>query len=383
MPTPGPARMFYGNYEFEPIPLFSWSTELVQDNKQEHLFLRNTLTFTGTLLENKASESGNFTLMMQKRETLKDSLTASGRQEWRITYNNNPVVSGIYPDISDLTFQEGVWVDRINYDFTLTYNEEIEGQSPVQSFSESWAFDENEDRRSVTARHEISAVGVNTDPSGTNNALENARTFVLSRTGYSNVPAGHPAFAEGSGTLTAYEELRTENVDVQAGSFAVNENFTLSSGNFVHIRTGSYSLDDQGISTVSIDGNIRGLGRGDKAFNRALIAWNSYIKDNLPGVASGIYLSSGGGSTLYTTNPQSLSLTRNTFVGTLDYSISYTDDASENLPSGVQDFTLSIQESSKTFKLVPKELLLLMVAQLANKASLLMIWLLTQKTELI
>lgn len=347
MPSPGLAKMYYGDYEFTPIPLFSWSTEMVRDNKLDDLFLRNTLDFTGTLLQTAPSESGDFPLMMTKREALRDILTASGRHEWRITYNGAHVVSGIYPNVQNINFDQGVWTDRINYGFSFVFDEELDAQTPIQSFTESWSFDENEDRRSVTARHEIGAVGINTNPSGVNNALSNARTFVLGKTGYNNVPLGHPAFVEGSGTLTAYEELRNENADVQAGTFSVIENFTLSSGFYVHTQTGNFELGDDGITTVSLDGNIRGLGRGDIAFDRALSAWNT-LKLLLPGNASGVYSDFGGESTLYTTNTQSLSLTKNRYAGSISYGVAYTDDASENLPSGIQDFTLTINDDKPT-----------------------------------
>lgn len=339
----GSTRMFFGDYEFEPIPIFSWSTEVIRDAKLEDLFLRNSLDFTGVILDIPV-ESGSFQTLMQRRDNLKNVLTASGSNEWRITFNGNHLVSGIYPQVSNISFDEGTWADRINYTFSFTFDEQISGKSPIQDFSETWDFEENDDRRSVTASHNISAVGVNTNPSGTNNALENARTFVLSKTGYENVPPGHPAFVEGSGTLSAYEELRSENIDSQAGSFSVVESFTLSSGNFIHTRNAQFSTDNNGITTVSLDGNIRGLGRKHTAFPNALSAWNNNILPGIPGDASGVYSQFNGEAILFTSNFESISITKNDFTGTISYNVSYTDDSSQNLPSGIQDFTLNIQD---------------------------------------
>ena len=340
----GSTRMFYGNYEFMPVPVFSWSTEMIRDNKQEELSLRNTLDFTGVLLEVLPTESGIFPNMYLQRELLKRALTESGVQQWRITYEGNTVQSGIFPRVQDVNFEEGVWVDRINYTFSFVFDQALSGKTPVDSFNETWTFEENDDRRSVTVNHDLSAVGVNTSASGISNALVNARIFVLARTGYSNVPAGHPAFVEGSGTLQAYEERRTESVDVQQGSFSVTESFTLSSGNFTHLQTGQLNTDAEGITTVSLDGAVRGLGRGDHAYTRALAAWIDRIRGNLPGQASGVYNELGGIATLFTSNPESLSVTRNPFAGTIDYSISFTDDPTQDLPSGVQDFTITVQD---------------------------------------
>jgi hypothetical protein len=269
---------------------------------------------------------------------------ASGNQEFRILFNGIPQLSGIFPKVSNVTFDEGTWTTRIDYSFTFDYEEDFFSTS-VQSFTEAWTFDEQEDRRSVTANHNVSAVGLNTNPSGANNAFANARTFVLSKTGYDNVVAGSPAFVQVSGTPTAaYEELRNEQVDVQGGTFAVSETFTLSSGTFIHTRTGQFSQDDNGVGTVSINGNIRGLGRGDTAYPRALSAWDDDIKPKLPADASGIYSELGGDATLFTTSFNSLSVTRNTFGGTLDYSVAYTDSPTENLPSGILDFTFAIAD---------------------------------------
>jgi len=345
MPHPvGSTRMFYGNYSFMPVPIFSWSTELVRDSKQDALFLRNTLDFTGILLESLPTESGNLRNMNRDRRLLKDALTASGTKEWKVKYENNTIISGIFPFVSDLNFVEGVWVDRIDYTFSFTFDEQLASGNPIQSFNETWDFEENEDRRSVTANHSLSALGINTNPSGVNNSLSNARTFILGRTGYSNVPPGHPAFVEGSGVLSAFEERRSESVDVAAGSFSVNESFTLSSGNFIHSRTAQLSIDADGISTVTIDGEVRGLGRGDKSYTRALSRWNGNIRPDLPADASGFYNELGGSATLFTSNSESFSVTRNQFAGTIVYSVSFTDDPTQNLPSGVQDFTITIQD---------------------------------------
>jgi hypothetical protein len=340
----GNTRMFYGDYEFAPVPLFSWGKELVRDSKFDELFIVNTLSFEGILLEDTPSESGGFVLMNQKRANLQSALTASGTQELLITFEGNTIVSGIFPRVNNVNIDAGIWVDRVNYSFQMQYDEGLDPSGLIQSFSETWEFNENEDRRSVSATHNINAVGINTAGTGTNNALTNARDFVLLRTGYINVPPGHPAFVQGSGTLTAFEELRSETADVQTGSFAVVENFTLSSGNFVHIRTGQLQLADDGITTVSLNGNVRGLGRGDTAFPRALNAWDNIFKPRLPADASGIYNSLGGEATLFTSTFQSFSLTQNEFTGTLDYSVSYNDDPSTDLPSGIQDFTLNVQD---------------------------------------
>lgn len=333
--------MYYGNYQFVPVPLFTWSTETAYDGAGDRIVLRHTCDFAGHLLS-AASDDGSLTTMIQKRDALKSAL-ASGYQEWTINNNGTYLVSGVYPRVTNIQFDEGVWVDRLNYSFTFTYDEDFYSHG-IQGYSENWSFDETEDRRTVSVNHSISAVGLNTATSGSSNAFANAKTFVLAKSGYNHLISGAYGFVQPSGTTSAYEELRSEQVDVQGGSFSISENFTLSSGTYIHTSTGQLAIDDQGVYTVSIDGNIRGLGRGDSAYSRALAGW-ALIRDDLPATASGIYTELGGLSTLYTSNYNSFSITRNRFTGTISYNVSYTDSAAENLPSGILEFSFNVQDN--------------------------------------
>lgn len=335
-------RMFYGTYEFAPVPLFTWGTELVKDSRDESLYLKKTLDMQGTLLE-LAGESGNFPGLNQQRELLHDAVVISG-QEFRILYEGQTLVSGIYPTMESIDFEAGTWTDRIDYGLVFTYNEEIEGKVAVEQYTDTWSFEEQEDRETVLATHDISAVGVNTAVSGQDNSLSNARTFVLQRAGSDNIPANHPVFAQASGALI-FENLRAENVDVQEGSFGLSENFTIGSGNFVHTQTGNFSTDEEGITTVSLDGNIQGLGRSVQGFDNAVSAWDSYIKDRLPGDADGIYSRFLGSGTLFTSNPRTVSITQSPFSAQINYSYSYDDDVASDLPDEIQDASIQVQNN--------------------------------------
>ncbi len=332
--------MSYGSYNFLPVPLYTWGTEAVYDGKKDKTYLRHTVDFTGTILE-LASESGLNTLIAD-RNTLKNAL-AINNQEWKLYYNGALIVSGVYPRVSNLSFEEGVWVDRLNYSFSFEYDEDFYNTG-IESFTENWNYDEDENGTTVTVKHDISAVGQNTNPSGANNAFTNARTYVAAKTGYSNAVSSSPFFAKASGSYSAYESLRSEQVDVGGASYSVSETFTLSSGTYIHTSTGQLSRDENGICTVSLDGEIKGLGRDNKAFGRALTGWTA-VKAALPQTASGIYSQLGGSATLFTTNYQGYSVTRNAIAGTIGYNISYTDSPSENLPSGILEFSLNVSDT--------------------------------------
>lgn len=350
--SPTTTKMFYGTYEFNPVPLINWTTALVKDSKDSPLYLENTLAMEGTLC-NFASESGAFTELMTSRQALVDAVTTSGL-EFKIDHDNVPIVSGIFPTLESIDFDAGTWTEQIPYTLTFVYQEALDGGPVVENFNETWSFQENDDRRSVTVTHDVSAVGINTAGSGSNNALQNARTFVLARTGYSNVPATHPVFVQASGILpsaldiTAYESLRTENVDVQAGSFQINEQFILSSGAFTHSQSTSFQTDNEGITTVSVDGTVTGLGRGPNLFLNALNSFNNNVEPFLAGKAVEVYSRFSGSGTLYTSRPQSNSVSQNEFNGTINYSRAYTDDPGSNLPSDIQDASVNVTNNEPT-----------------------------------
>lgn len=346
-------RMFYGQYEFVPVPVFTESTEMVRDAKLDQTFARITREFNGTLLNPAAS--GSFIDLFQKKEEMRLAL-GSGQQEFKITYKGNTIVSD-FPRVNGPVFAEGVWVNRIDYTFTMELDEDREDKN-IQSFNESWNFDESEDNTTVAVQHDLSAVGINTAGSGLNNAFLNAKGFVLGKVGYVNAASGAPFFAQVSGvSFDAYEELRSEQHDLQQGSFGISERFVLSSGNFIHTQTAQFAADNNGVITVSLNGNVRGLGRKglNAGYQRAVLAFKSKIQPKFPAMASGVYSDFDGGAILFTSNPTSKSMTRNQFAGTIDYSISFSDSPSENLPSGVLDFSISVQvqDAVRTFASFP------------------------------
>ena len=62
----GPVTMFYGNFEFQPAPLFSESVDLLRDAKGDQLSQRTTRDFTGILLEVAATGAGFLNVFGQR-----------------------------------------------------------------------------------------------------------------------------------------------------------------------------------------------------------------------------------------------------------------------------------------------------------------------------
>jgi hypothetical protein len=130
---------------------------------------------------------------------------------------------------------------------------------------------------------------------------------------------------------------------------------------FYNQRTEAFEEDSNGIATVTIAGTVQGLGRtltaglggGAPGFTRAVSGFLNVIKPQLPWDASGVYAryKVGSSSGLALFNPTSFSVTQNACRGTVDFSITYTDDPSANLPSGIvsSSCTVSIVEGIRLY----------------------------------
>lgn len=335
--------MQYGSYSFTPVPLFTWDTSMVRDSKGSGIALRHSLGFTGTFLET-SGDATNISDIIAARTSLISALETDS-QEFKILEDAVGLVSGVYPRIADLTVEEGTWADRASYSFSAEWDESI-GSDNISDYSESWSYTEEEDRETIKLSHEVSAVGVNSSGTG-DNTLANARTFVTARIGYANQPASHPAFAQASGAYSGYEGLRSENVDVAAGSYSVSETFTLSQTAYTHTQTSSLSIEG-GATSIKLDGKVQGLGRSTTAYANALSGWNNTVEASLSGTASSLYTELGGAETLYVSNPTSESLGKDESAGALTYSREYTDSSVDNLPSGIDSFSLSISDEQPT-----------------------------------
>lgn len=325
------AIMKYGQYRFLPAPLINKSVEYTYDAQSQLIFKQNTYQLGGYLL----FPSGDFGELMTLRESLENAL-ASGNQNFLVTYGNQVVVSG-YPTIDNLSFEEGVWVQKLPYTIDMSEKESSPIVSGIESYSENWSFSEDETLKTITVEHNVSAQGLNTAGAGSNNSFENAKTYVLSVASYGSLPASLPAFCQGSGTLTAYESLRTESASEEESSYEVSHTFVLSSGQFIHTSEFTFDMDEEGGITVGIDGTIQGLGRGNR-WGNAFLGW-SLVQPRLIKAASGIYLSNGGTNYLPVI-PTTQSIGENRDTGILTYSYSYSDTA-QVLPSGISEFEIS------------------------------------------
>jgi hypothetical protein len=288
----GGVNMFYTRpsdqktYCFSPVPLLGESKEFLKTDAGEALSITHTLTFNGTLLPTNPSLSGVpdfstcISLLSRKRTQMCEALSEDYGDLLIVDISGYPIISE-KPRILSLDFEEGVLVQQSPYTLTVAFDEVLDSGTPVTSYSETWDFSENEND-TVGVTHSISAVGIIDTTLNTPPHLV-AKNFVLSRLGYdaSNSFALRPPYVNALldiGTLSEFNKVLTENVDITAGSYAVTETWIASSGNFIDDRTvsNSFARDEENnfFETVTINGTVQGY--GDTTFERLNAAQSGF-----------------------------------------------------------------------------------------------------------
>lgn len=166
--------------------------------------------------------------------------------------------------VDNISFSDGAYTRILDYSVSLRGYEPrlFSGVSKVLEPANSFEFSEMEDgQRSIT--HTVSARGINTNPSGTieGNALDNAKSFVLGLTGWSNQIM--PEMIR-RGDFTKYPSInpslksQSESANRMDGSYSVTEDWVFDENNSqdaartvtVDIQSGINS--DFVVATVSV-----------------------------------------------------------------------------------------------------------------------------------
>jgi hypothetical protein len=359
----------YGGSVLIPSPLIAHSVQIERDESGERELIRTTRTLTGQIL----TSGIGYHFVRAKQRELENAFAQDNLEFKIIAAADHPclapgtaIESGVFPNVLSIDIREDVQFNRLDYTIVLEDEVEPSGISGlVQSLSNNWSYAENENESVIDITHTISAQGRNTATSGApSNALDNAITRVRGLLGLVSAPSGFPYYAQpGSGTNTRFYEVTTsreESVNLEDASYSVTENFKLVSGllPFRDERTVQWQKDAEGVVTVSVQGTIRGYGRtndggdegsartsGGTGFANALSGFNNLIRPAWPADAIVVYGRYEGSGTLATSNPQSVSITQNPSNGTISYSVAYTDDPSENLPSGISELSCTVQRT--------------------------------------
>lgn len=277
------------------------------------------------------------------------------------------------PRVMDITFNEGLWYDRVEYSITLECDVlYVNGQELgedgftdlISDASESWAFEVDETPegidlpRTYRLSHTISATGKRFfDEAGTllKPAWKQAEAYVLARVGYS------PLIAQNSGVNNlpdhygGYNFSRTSQQDVVGGNYSLTESWILASGKALEDFNCEIKNDpSNGATTVTLAGTITGLEERDgnmgllvKKYTNASDKWTS-VQDAL--------LSRAQNYSGLTLNPFPLSklVGKNDINGVITYSYDY-DTRPTNLFSGVtyEGITISENRPADLFASIP------------------------------
>lgn len=229
-------------------------------------------------------------------------------QSFQIIEDGNLIVDKPYSIIKGgISFKGSAYNYILDYSISLDcYDQNLfSGTFGVLEPNDEWKFEETEDSL-INITHTISARGFNTS-SGNTNAFDNAKNFVINRTGLNNFPT---PFLTYSGTFSPCLKSLSEKIDRFNTSYGVNETYVFDKyfGLDGILRyTSSLTCNTEGISRVDIQGTVDGCGMyadissirtrysGLNIFSLA----NEIYTGNSSGNLNPYYLSSGVSEDIY------------------------------------------------------------------------------------
>jgi len=360
----------YNGCVLTPAPLIDWTVEPQFSGSGTRLADLNRLTLTGTIL---VSPSGSYEQMYVKQEELrtafsvdeKDFVILAGPANKSLA-EGTVICSGLKPKVTSLNIPADTQFIRIDYTIELEDLVAASGVTNVtSSLTDQWSFTEDPDSCTVNVSHQVSAEGVD----GETDKFEQARRAVKSRLGIDKLPLSIPCFVEpnasglfgfthpavaGGGPIFEVSVQREEVADVVNGTYSATEIFTIVSGVpfFFTQRTEAFEEGEDGVANVTIAGTVQGLGRtvpdfplGGVGFERACSGFVNTVRPQLQWDASGVYEKYKQGvsiSGLALSKPTAFSTTQNVCRGTIDFSITFTDDLTAHLPSGIVNRSCSV-----------------------------------------
>lgn len=364
-------EVYYNGCRLTPAPLIDWTVEPQFDDSGVRTADLNKLTLTGTVL---VTPSGSYEQMYTKQEELRTAFSVDEKDFVILAGPGNKtlaegaiICSGLRPKVTSISIPADTQFQRIDYTIELEDQVTVSGVSGVtSSLSDQWTFEEDPDTCTVNITHQVNAEG----PDGESDKFEQALRAVKARLGIDKLPLTLPCFVEpnasglfgfthpsvaNGGPIFEVSVQRQEVADVANGTYQATEVFTIVSGVPFYFtqKTESFEEDSAGVASVTLAGTVQGLGRtlsageseGGPGFARACSGFLNHVKPQLRWDASGVYVkykegSSGSGLALF--NPTSFSVSQNKCRGTVDFSITFTDDPSANLPSGITNSSCSV-----------------------------------------
>lgn len=252
-----PIQVFYNGANFfsgenQPVPLYSQTDEFIKYG--QNWGVKESLTLNGELIY--CDYSG----LIELQEKL---ITHFGKdfQTFEVYEDNQLVFEKPLVKINNISFDESRYVGVLPYTIELEcYPSGGFGSLfGVLDPEDSWEFNEEEDQ-TLSISHTISCKGFNTS-SVRNNALDNAKNFVLSKTGWNSSVTPtficSKKFPDFKPCLTDF----SENINRFNGTYSVTETYKSDlyySGYGILRFTTDLSSGIDSFVTINIQGNVEG-----------------------------------------------------------------------------------------------------------------------------
>lgn len=397
MPAGDGITFSYGNYSFDPRPLFTVNKELIKTPSNTGLGTKYTLTLNGTILNTGISLDdfkGGVNTVFSGVEDIRTAFSQDFELLVLKCDDENPIISG-YPKIVSLDFTNTSdnYVRRADYtinlelptlvgtsydllgieggggDLTASGLTSITEDISIEFLDERLAdpslalFTDDELPTIFSISKNLTAQGASLPSDGTAyiEPWERAQKYVkdnLSSTG------GLDSYFSGAmcvKDMNIASTFRTMSVNQTDGSCAGTQTFVAYTGSYAAVEDFEASMEgshDTALSTVTINGTIQGFNTnidytncppsGNSKFDNALAKWGSVsgslFNRALKVFASGSHYNvrdSTGSNEPLNMKPLSYSLGYNPIAGTVTYSVSYDDRLEFWDPTAISE-TISI-----------------------------------------
>ena len=260
-------------------------------------------------------------------------------QTFQISENGSGIFSSNAVMVKSIDFPSNPYSYILNYVVTLDCypTNFFSGVYGILEPSDDWSYEEQNDYN-VNLTHAVSARGFNTSSTAAN-GLQNAKNFVLARTGLANAVSHN--FVNGPSGLNFCLKDLNERIDRFNGTYSVTEKYVADSyyGTDGSLRyTTTFDCDTiQGVAKVGVQGEIAGCGKAT-SMNAIRDRYNALSLYNL---ASDAFSSAGAGGSL---NAGFLSkgVVEDPFNKKINFNISYDNNP---FPTTYLDYSITIEVS--------------------------------------
>jgi hypothetical protein len=220
---------------------------------------KSTLTVRGLLTGNCSNDIT--TLFSRQRQLI--NAFSEDHKNFEIREQGQVIYLGPYTIVRSVNFPSNQYVRNLPFEITLeTYQTNLfSGVFGVETPSHTIEYSQNEDN-TIQVTRTIGAKGfTTTSANASSNALQNAKTWVQARTGFSNIePMGTPHFITiALGCVPCLQEF-SENINRMEGSYEVTETYQFRdscvNSNILRYSTDIDYNDQEGIYNVSVDGDF-------------------------------------------------------------------------------------------------------------------------------